>query len=341
MNVSHAATQSDDGGGAGPTVSVVIPVYNRAESITRAIDSVLAQTLDDLEILVVDDASSDATPEIVRQYDDPRVRVFRHETNRGGSAARNTGIEHARGNYVAFLDSDDEWLPQKLEKQVDCLRARSDEWVAAYCGFERVRSGEYKRVRRLLSAIVGTREKNGLEGGVELVDDSLLLRGFSTGGMSTLIVTRSVVEAMGGFDESFPRRQDWEFRNRLLKCGKLACVDEVLVQKHQSSGRPSAETVERASSRYLDVFSDDVARLEQAGHDVTGIHACEVAQCYYVEGKFRRGTQYLRRSKVNTLRQCFELGFAVLVGCRVTLRGLYSRLQEKTESYADPKTSRP
>jgi GT2 family glycosyltransferase len=325
-------------------VSVVVPAYNRAASVSRAVDSALAQTLTDIEVLVVDDASTDATAEVVGAYDDPRVRLFQHETNRGGSAARNTGIDHARGTYVAFLDSDDEWLPHKLEKQVNCLQSRSDEWVAAYCGFERIRSGQYRRLRERLSAVVSPREKDGVEGGVELVDDSLLLRGFSTGGMSTIIVTRDVVETMGGFDEAFPRRQDWEFRNRLLTHGKLACVDEVLVRKHQSvGGRPSAETVERASLRYLEVFSADVDRLERAGHDVTGLHCCEIAQSYFMEGNFARGTHYLWRSNVTTPRQCLELGFALFVGARETVRDRLGRPSWRTDAHADskPQRSRP
>lgn len=316
-------------------MSVVIPAYNRPDAVSRAIDSVLAQTLADLEVIVVDDASVDDVRGVVEGYDDPRVRFFRHETNRGGSAARNTGIEHARGEYIAFLDSDDEWLPHKLERQVDCLSARSDEWVAAYCGFERVRHGEYKRIRGLLSALVPPRERVGIEGGVELVDQSLLLNGVSTGGMSTVIATRDVVEKLGGFDASFDRRQDWEFRLRLLKQGKLACVNEVLVHKHQSSGGPSAATVERATVHYLETFSDDVERLERDGHDVTGLHLSEVAQSHFAEGNFVRGTQFLRRSHLRSARQCLELGFGVVSGVTVHARTLTTRLRSKREPVAD------
>lgn len=335
MNPTDTPPTAADGGNTAPTVSVVIPTYNRAEAVRRAVDSVLAQTLDDLEVIVVDDASTDSVCDTVEGYDDPRLRLFRHETNRGGSAARNTGIEHARGEYVAFLDSDDEWHPEKLERQVDCLRSRSAEWVAAYCGFERVRHGEYRRVRELLSSVVSPHERVGLEGGAELIDDSLLLNGVSTGGMSTVIATREVVEAMGGFDASFERRQDWEFRLRLLRHGRLACVDEVLVYKHQSGGGPAAETVERASWRYLDTFSEDVARLERAGYDPVGVHLLEVAGSYYAEGSFVRGTELLRRSRVTSARKCLELGFCVLSGLTVRARSVSSRLRPTREPTPD------
>jgi glycosyltransferase involved in cell wall biosynthesis len=105
-----------------PVISVIIPTYNRAHLVGRAIRSVLAQTFQDWELIVVDDGSSDNTEEVVCSFQDPRICYISHEVNRGGSAARNTGIKVARGEYVSFLDSDDEWLPEKLEKQLACFR---------------------------------------------------------------------------------------------------------------------------------------------------------------------------------------------------------------------------
>src|SRR4030043_1337098 len=104
---------------AAPTVSVIIPTYNRAHLVGRSIRSVLNQTYQDLEVIVVDDGSKDNTAEIVRGITDPRIVFLKHEKNRGVSAARNTGLKAARGKYIAFQDSDDEWLPQKLEKQLE------------------------------------------------------------------------------------------------------------------------------------------------------------------------------------------------------------------------------
>src|SRR5688500_9781977 len=106
-----------------PIVSVVIPTYNRAHLIRRAIDSVVAQTFADWELIVVDDASKDDAEGVVRSYGDSRMRYVRHDVNKGASAARNTGLYAAHGEFVAFLDSDDEWLPEKLASQVELFRA--------------------------------------------------------------------------------------------------------------------------------------------------------------------------------------------------------------------------
>src|SRR5688572_2890462 len=92
-----------------PRVSVVIPVFNRPLAVLQAIESVLAQTVQDFELIVVDDGSDDGTPDTLAGLTDPRIRIVRHPQRRGGSAARNTGIRAAAADYVAFLDSDDEW----------------------------------------------------------------------------------------------------------------------------------------------------------------------------------------------------------------------------------------
>jgi glycosyltransferase involved in cell wall biosynthesis len=102
-----------------PLVSVVVPCYNRARLIPRAVKSVQEQNFESLEIVLVDDGSSDDTVGVVERLKttEPRIRFLRHERNRGEAAARNTGVKNARGRYIAFLDSDDEWLPGKLKCQ--------------------------------------------------------------------------------------------------------------------------------------------------------------------------------------------------------------------------------
>jgi glycosyltransferase involved in cell wall biosynthesis len=117
-------------------VSVVIPTYNRREKLKRAIDSVLAQTFEDFEVIIVDNASTDDTYEMIQSIKDPRVECIRHEKNLGGPAARNTGIRHSRAAYIALLDDDDQWSPQKLEKQMEVFQKASAHVGLVYVGSE-------------------------------------------------------------------------------------------------------------------------------------------------------------------------------------------------------------
>ena len=106
----------------GPLVSVIIPTYNRDRLIGRAIKSALAQTYANLEVIVVDNASSDNTAEVVGSISDGRMKFIRHDVNKGPAASRNTGLKNSYGDYITFLDSDDEWLPQKLACQLDVFK---------------------------------------------------------------------------------------------------------------------------------------------------------------------------------------------------------------------------
>jgi glycosyltransferase involved in cell wall biosynthesis len=132
-----------------PKISVIIPAYNRAGAIRLSAESVLRQTVSDLEVIVVDDASSDGTPEAAEAIGDPRLRVIRLAENRGPSGARNAGMEAARGEWIAFQDSDDEWLPSKLERQFAAMERLGPDTIGAYCGM----------------AVIGTPEAGGAAAG--------------------------------------------------------------------------------------------------------------------------------------------------------------------------------
>ena len=113
-------------------VSAIITTHNRADLLPRAVRSVLAQTFADYEVIIDDDGSTDHTQEVVATLNQPKIRAFRHEVSRGQSAAINTGTARARGEYVAFLDDDDEWLPYKLAMQVAALDAADEDVALAY-----------------------------------------------------------------------------------------------------------------------------------------------------------------------------------------------------------------
>lgn len=206
-----------------PAVSVVIPTYNRAHLLPRALKSVQAQTMDDLEIIVVDDASRDATEKRVHAFADRRIRYLRHACNRGGPAARNTGIGHARAPLVAFLDADDEWLPAKLQQQCQAFRRRP-EAVLVHTRYAIYEAGQDTPARLCDPAPACSRHT--------------LLRTNGVGTTSVVMARRDVLKKIGGFDEALPSCQDWDAWLRLSLHGTLVCVPVVLAKYHHLHGGP-------------------------------------------------------------------------------------------------------
>jgi len=297
------------------TVSVIIPTYEGAETLPRAIESVLDQTFADLELLVVDDGSTDDTREVVLDYvaADDRVAYVPHEVNRGASAARNTGIEHASGEFVAFLDSDDEWLPEKLDAQVSRLRECSAEWIGVYCDAFFDLTGRSAGLRERLGWFLSQRRQPSTrEAGRELIAEILSDRLHTHAG-SSLLVRRSSAEAVDGFDESFDRFQDPEFLIRLLERGKLACVPERYVVRHDPDSSAPPSVVEASSRKFLDTFDEQVTEAEARGYDVHGTHNFALSKLFFGEGRFVRGATYLSGSRV-AIHDLPGLGWAVFNG---------------------------
>lgn len=211
-----------------PLVSVIIPTYNRAALLTRSIKSVLNQSFQDTEIIIVDDASTDSTEAIVRGLADPRIVYLKHETNRGGSAARNTGIKAACADLVAFQDSDDEWLPDKLAKQMDLLADAPAAVGVVYTGFWRI-NGETKEY------IPGPTVK-ATQGNIH---QELLTENFVT--TQAVLVKKECFQTAGLFDESLPRFQDWELFLRIAKYFEFLYVPEPLVISYFTAGSISSK----------------------------------------------------------------------------------------------------
>lgn len=195
-----------------PRVSIVIPAYNRVEMLRRAVASVLAQSWRDLEVLVVDDGSAHDIAAILSAFDDPRLKVIRHDTNRGASAARNTGIQAAAGEFVAFLDSDDEWLPNCVERRLASFDAAGPETVVAYAGV------------RVVPPVKPPRDQY-LRGDLS---QALVVRNV-IGSTSCVMARRTALLAIGGFDETLPSCQDWDLYIRLARLGPFEVVEELLV----------------------------------------------------------------------------------------------------------------
>jgi glycosyltransferase involved in cell wall biosynthesis len=273
---------------------VILPTYNRASVLPRAIDSVLAQTFSDFELIVVDDASEDDTPQVVSRYNDPRIQYLRHDTNRGASTARNTGLEASNSEYIFFLDSDDAWDASKMRKQIDYLEEHPKELVAVHCGFTEEDVTLKNKFKRHIRPLLGSEISNVREGQKKVIEHLLSLR-FRLGGASTLLVRRDVVNVMDGFDGRFPRHQDWEFLIRVLRHGQLGYVDEPLVYKYET-GTPSADTYREAKELFIETFDDDISRLDIDRDMVIAAHQHALAKRYFREGRFSLGTEYLRSS---------------------------------------------
>jgi len=204
----------------GPLVSVIIPTYNRAEVLCRTIDNALAQTYTHTEIIVVDDGSTDETLSTLHRYND-RIRVIA-QSNAGPAAARNRGIEAARGDLIAFQDSDDLWLPKKLERQVALLDRAGDAVVCCLCNavFRYLGQAEFTSFKR---SWLFPRLSQGIwTNAAEVLATRFVLF------CQAVVIRRRILERMGGFDETLKYNEDYEFPLRLALEGSWAIIEEPL-----------------------------------------------------------------------------------------------------------------
>jgi glycosyltransferase involved in cell wall biosynthesis len=199
-----------------PAVSVIIPTYNRAEFLRLAITSVLNQTFQDFEIIVVDDTSEDHTHEVVSDFSDKRIKYIRHEVNKRVAAARNTGVLNSSGDYIAFLDDDDEWLPRKLQMQVALLEDGPSTLGGVYTGFTQID----RSTGQILQQIVHNRRG-------DIYND--LLKSNFIGPASTILLRRECFDRVGLFDESIEFGEEYDLLIRVSKEFHFECVPECLV----------------------------------------------------------------------------------------------------------------
>lgn len=226
-------------------VSVVVPTYNRVEYLERAVESVADQTYDEIELLIVDDCSDvDVEERLDWSFSGAfeRVEFIRHEENRGGSAARNTGIERATGEYIALLDDDDKWEPEKIARQVK--RFREDDVGAVFTGGRVVNErGQTLRVARAPSTVP---ESSNLT-------KRLLCRNF-VGSCSVIMVAADVVDTVGTFDERFPSWQDQEWYVRLSRHCEFGAIPEPLVVYSEESPHRVSDNVETIQNETYPLF---------------------------------------------------------------------------------------
>lgn len=214
-----------------PKVSVIIPTYNCASMIAQCLDSVLNQTFKDFEVIVIDDGSTDDTERVIAPYKN-RITYIR-QVNQGAAAARNRGIKEARGDYIAFLDSDDLWFPDKLEKQILFLAQHPE--YDMICGNGVFFGGGEKDGQPVITRKrVATIKKEGL------TLKNIYLKGLIY--PSTMLVKKSVLDDIGGFDSNIPVCGDRYLSLCFLLKHKAAFIDEALVKRRLHPGNISKRT---------------------------------------------------------------------------------------------------
>ena len=258
-----------------PLVSVVIPSYNAARYVGAAISSVLAQTAPDLEVVVVDDGSTDDTEAVVRRFG-PAVRYHR-QRHAGVAAARNRGLAESSGKYVGFLDADDTWLPHKLERQLGALQGQAA-FRACYSSHvvvdPELRPLGVQRSPRVASIL-----------------EDLLLRGNVIGSICTVLCERELFTATGGFDPALSQCADWDMWIRLSLLTDFCYIDEPLVTYRQHGANMSRDIklYERDSLLLLDkAFARPglPAALRKRRPEAYGRMFLVLAGSYYHAGAF-------------------------------------------------------
>jgi glycosyltransferase involved in cell wall biosynthesis len=223
--------------GSRPKVSVYTPTYNYGRFIGEAIQSVLDQTFQDWELIIVDDGSTDNTREVVASFADPRIHYV-YQQNRGNPAARNTALKLARGEYIACLDADDMWLPEMLQKLVAQLDRLPPTVGLIYCDSYLFNDEDGAIIRRFLQ---GRKPPQGRIFGELLETDGWFIPDVGS------LMRREVIDRVGLYDESLLRYQDWEMWVRIAAVYEVAAVDEALARsrRHPASNIKGMEAMYR------------------------------------------------------------------------------------------------
>jgi glycosyltransferase involved in cell wall biosynthesis len=281
-----------------PLVSVVIPTHNRAHLLGRAVRSVLRQTFLDFELIVVDDASADDTTSIINGFPDKRIKYIRHGSNLGGPAARNTGITNARGDYIGLLDDDDEWFPEKLEKQVLKFSQVPETVGLIYCGYE-VRESDNRLLRTYLPDARG--------------DVHLRLLLGTTIGSPTPLIRKACFQKAGLFDESLKSCQDWDMWKRISDRYEFDYVPEVLAigYRHEKQISSDFTSMIPGRTRMVEKHLAEFSRHPE----ILVIHLKRLGKMHCINGTWREAIHWFYEAlKVNP----FEI-FKIAAWCILEL----------------------
>jgi glycosyltransferase involved in cell wall biosynthesis len=265
-----------------PLVSIILPTYNRAHLLKRSIQSILNQTYKNFELIIVNDGSTDNTREVVENFHDRRIYYVEHEKRRGANAARNTGIKLAKGEYIAFQDDDDIWLPRKLEMQIEVFQNSPQNVGVVYTGCLRI-DCERGRAFRLPSI----KEKR-VEG---YIHSNLLKKNFIT--TTTAVVKRECFQHSGLFDENLPRLQEWDLWIRISKHYSFKYINLPLVISYifRENISRNLDALISAQTYILYKYFDEISHdLKMLAH-----HYAVIGSLLHMRGKIKEGRKYLLR----------------------------------------------
>lgn len=276
-----------------PLVSVVLRTYKRPDMVGDAIESVLNQTYEAFELIVIDDHSPDATPEVVRKYEakDDRVHYIRNEENKGHVTTLNIACKKATGTYIAFLDDDDRWLPEKLEAQVTRLEELPEEYAMVYGA---------TRHKNLETGETITISDPGLEGDIY---HEVLRRGSGNvfGPPSGVMIRRQVLQELGYFDEDLTRGAGQTLFRTIAKNYKIAYTDELCVDYYIHEDRV---TTMRSESEIRESIRVNEKKVEDLAEDL------EVVPSAYRREHERLGNLYCVVGEMNQGRNHFKQAMA-------------------------------
>lgn len=269
-----------------PIVSVILPTYNREHLIKRAIVSVLNQSYQNFELIIVDDASTDNTYKIVNAFGNARISYIRHLKNKGAAEARNTGLKLSKGRFIAFQDSDDEWLPTKLEQQVQLLSQSSAKIGGVYSSFWQIKEGKKylfpSKLTKLASYLPATHRK--LEGNIH---QSLLRGNLIT--LQTVLLKKDCFEKVGLFDKMMPPLEDWEFFLRFSKHYHFIHIKNPLVNLYCTSN--SISTNQTNLIQALNCILEKYSQAFETNNMLLGHYLYATGDILYQTGHLKQGQQ--------------------------------------------------
>lgn len=259
-----------------PKVSIVIPTYNRADFLPKAIQSVLNQTYRNWEIIIIDDGSTDNTEGIVKSYKEARIRYILHKSNLGLSAARNTGIKNSRGEYIAFLDSDDEWFPEKISCQMNIFQ-KKDSKCGVICT-----AGYRIKGNQIMS-------KKSVPINLDSFYEKFLFENITW--TSNVLVKKECFKKAGLFDENLESCEDWDMWIRIAKYYKFIFLEMPLTKYVIHSGQLSENLLKKidARKRILFKYQDELKHRKF----VYSHHYYKIGNLCCLSGKTREGRKHL------------------------------------------------